>query len=662
VYANHAVTPTASEPDLSTAEGVLALVTQNTSTNTDKAKREDFLNLIETRDYDETKGHYRSNATSNPINRTTGVIQALKMDRFCCEAKGMSAFGYMMRLAQGVPFAKPGDFIPPIPDDEDPRLRLQEAINADPELKDLPGPNMPSEVHQRCIKKLLQIFVQMFDSGSSEMYIARHNIQTMTIKDPTKLMASYLELTRAYDLSGFTDVRILADAWQRMLLHTQRRQRQNGGDSRIIDLYRRTAKEILDESPSLHARQVMYQSVAKIQTSLEGDRLVTEAEDIVGAGVTANRINFAKAKLQPVTSRMIGEWNRKNSRRNAIKSNSGALQESEDDGSESDSDPYSNTVRNSLAFHMAKIGIDDPEQYDSEFGNTTITGDDAKYIIGHAATIARKYECDQQDKERHQKQSEQKAKLQAEKSILEQAKSEAVKLVTEARTAIQSDLLAHQARIAQADYIPTPYNATDQDYINSSSGPAYLDYPNYPHVAEGHYNYVDPSFPPATLFSHSSPTPIFAQPGALYKQNAYTSMQRGRPPNNPAGHAMPKGYPPPPNPPNSGPPTPVDHCNICGLHKTECEAIGSRYTDPHTNISHCYLRDKIAGSFNLDFRALDALKLNNLTKDKRERVIAASAKYGVLYSAPPTTLAAYRDRFNVSDPAPTPLINPPGSA
>ena len=282
--------------------------------------------------------------------------------------------------------------------------------------------------------------------------------------------------------------------------------------------------------------------------------------------------------------------------------------------------------------------------------------------MGHAATIARKYERDHMDETINHRQLEQKAKAVAEKqaekqreSLLEQARSEATKLVTDARTAIQGDLLAHQARIAQVDY------ATNQDYINNSSGPAYLDYPSYPHTADSHYNYVDPSFPPATILTNSSPTPIFAQPGALYKQNAYATMQRGRPPN-PAGSAMPKGYPPPPNPPNSGPPTPVDHCNICGLHKTECEAIGSRYTDPHTNISHCYLRDKIAGSFNLDFRALDALKLNNLTKDKRERVIAASAKYGVLYSAPPQTLAAYRDRFNVPDPAHTPSINQSGSA
>jgi hypothetical protein len=123
VYANQAVTPTSSEPDLSTPEGVLALVTQNMSTNTDKAKREDFLNLIETRNYDSSKGTYRNGATASLINKTTGIIQALKMYRHCCEAKAMSAFSFMMALAQGLPFARPGDFVPPIPDDEDPRLR-----------------------------------------------------------------------------------------------------------------------------------------------------------------------------------------------------------------------------------------------------------------------------------------------------------------------------------------------------------------------------------------------------------------------------------------------------------------------------------------------------------------------------------------------------------
>jgi hypothetical protein len=260
------------------------------STNTDKAKREDFLNLIETRNYDSSRGHYRNSAAANPINKTIGVIQALKMYRHCCEAKAMSAFSFMMSLAQGTPFARPGDFIPPIPDDEDPRLRLQEAINADPELKDLPGPNMPDARHQSCIKKLLQIYAQMYSSGSSEMYIARHQIQTLTIKDSSKLMGSYLELTRAYDLSGLTDVRILADAWQRMLLHIQRRQRQNSSDSyiNIIDRYRKTAEEILKDNPKLAARQVMYQSVAKMQTALEGDRLVTEAEDIVSTGELPN--------------------------------------------------------------------------------------------------------------------------------------------------------------------------------------------------------------------------------------------------------------------------------------------------------------------------------------------------------------------------------------
>ena len=313
---------------------------------------------------------------------------------------------------------------------------------------------------------------------------------------------------------------------------------------------------------------------------------------------------------------------------------------------------------------MANLSFHDPDAYIDEFEGKSLTSEQARRVMGHVAAIARDYESEQQQISERKKHEDKVAKTQAERQknhILEQAKTEAAKLVAEARNAIQSDLLAHQATIAQSEYNP---ETGDQDFIHSQSGPMpFLEYPTYPYGNNyAHLGYSDPSIPPSSISSSSAPTNIFAQPGgAVYKQQAYANMQRPRFPN-PASQSMPKGYPPPPNPPNSGPPTPPDHCNICGLHKLECEGIGSRYVDPHSNISHCYLRDKIAGSFNLDFRALDALKLANLTKDKRERVIAASVKNGVLYGIPPQTLAAYRDRFNVPNPAPTPPTNPAGTA
>ena len=501
------------------------------------------------------------------------------------------------------------------------------------------------------------------------MYIARHQCQTMIIKDEDRPLASYLELSRNFDKSGSEDIRFLSDNWQRMLLRLQRKQRSNGGNSNIVNLYRTTAKEIQEEktksSVKLTPRQLIYQTVAKIQSSLAGDRLVTEAEDTIGTSATSNRVNFAygKEKLQPVNARMVSEWNRKNNRRNSIKASSGALNDT-DEGEDGEYDPQEKEQCNSLYFHLAKLSFEDPEQYKEEYGEKVITGEDARCLMGHAASIARKYETEQREEAKHKAQFEQNSKLQAEKqriSILEQAKSEATKLVAEVRTAIQNDLLVHQATASQLDHIPNPsYEQVEPNQIHSQSGSAgYLQYPSYPHVGtNGHFNYVDPAFPPASIFNQP---PLFTQAGSLYKQQAYTNMQRGRPPN-PAGQSMPKGYPPPPNPPNSGPPTPVDHCNICGMHKTECEGIGSRYVDPHTNISHCYLRDKMAGSFNLDFRALDPLKLATLTREKRERVIAASNKNGVLYGLPPQYLAEYRERFRVPDPAPTPPTNTASNA
>jgi hypothetical protein len=277
--------------------------------------------------------------------------------------------------------------------------------------------------------------------------------------------------------------------------------------------------------------------------------------------------------------------------------------------------------------------------------------------MGHVAAIARDYESEQQQQSQRKAHEEHATKAQAEKqrnSILEQAKQEASKLVAEARTAMQNDLMTHQATIALPDYIPTPaYETVEQDVIHSQSGTTYLEHPIYHYGSNNSYHgYADSSIPPPTIYSQPG--------GTLYKQQAHANMLRPRF-TNPASQSMPKGYPPPPNPPNSGPPTPPDHCNICGLHKTECEAIGSRYTDPHTNISHCFLRDKTTGSFNLDFRALDALKLASLTKEKRDRVIAASIKNGVLYGIPPQTLAVYRERFNFP-PAPMPQTNPTSTA
>ena len=660
VFSNHgqALNPARHEPNLDTNQGVLDLITNNTATNIEAQKMNEFMEWTQTRNYDASRGNSRNgSAPIDLINKKTDIITALRLIRFCHESRGTSLFAFMVYLHQGRPLAKPADFIPPIPDGEDPRLRLQEEINADPELRDLPSPNDKPEKHQRIVKKLLQVYAHMFSSGSSDMYVARHRCTTLLIKDATRLLASLLELGRLFDMTGYTDLRFLSDNWQRMLLALQRQERLNGGSSNIISVYRTTAKETQDEyikkDVKLNARQLMYHTVNKMQSALEGDRLITDAEETIGAGISTNRINFGKR----IASKNNNDWNRRNRNPNAIRSSSGALQDNYNDANNQDYEDPNENLKEDLYFHMAQLSFHHPEQYVDEFQGKSLTSEEARRVMGHVAAIARDYESEQQQQSQRKAHEEHATKAQAEKqrnSILEQAKQEASKLVAEARTAMQNDLMAHQATIAQPDYIPTPaFETVDQDVIHSQSGTTYLEHPIYHYGSNNSYHgYADSSIPPPTIYSQPG--------GTLYKQQAHANMLRPRF-TNPASQSMPKGYPPPPNPPNSGPPTPPDHCNICGLHKTECEAIGSRYTDPHTNISHCFLRDKTTGSFNLDFRALDALKLASLTKEKRDRVIAASVKNGVLYGIPPQTLAVYRERFNFP-PAPMPQTNPTSTA
>ena len=117
VYASYGATSNSHDLNLDTPDGVLALVTQNTSYNTDVAKVEEFMEWTHTRDYDESKGHYRNSTVHSPINKTTGITTALRLLRHSYEAQGKTPFAFMTHLAQGNPFAKPADFVPPIPDD-----------------------------------------------------------------------------------------------------------------------------------------------------------------------------------------------------------------------------------------------------------------------------------------------------------------------------------------------------------------------------------------------------------------------------------------------------------------------------------------------------------------------------------------------------------------
>ena len=646
-------------------ESPLNAILYNTATkrNADQLNEFEDYNMI--RDYDSTMGNSRKVVGNiESINSKHDVTNQLRLLRHMHEAKGITLYSFLIALYRGTYIAAPSLFIPPLTEDEDYRLRLKEEINSDPSLKTMPAPNDSEATHQHLVKKLLYIYARLFNSGSSEMYVARFRCGQVAIKDPKRPVPPLLELGRLYDLCGYNDdnFQVYADNVQRMLLSYDAAQHLKGISSNLTQEFRTTAKDVyatsIEKGDKLNTRQLIYFTFVAMQTAQAGDQLLTDAEQQINSGVTAKKTTYTP----PLSNIFRRDRNRNRSSSN-IRSNSGALHEDTDEnpdllytGDQDQDHGSGNQEQDNLFSHMASMNFHDPERFHSNYGEQSMSAQDVQQLMSHTAKVAKEWAIERIDHDRNEaarrsieqgKKEEEKRKAaqdqQQRQNLLTQTKEEAAKLLAETRATIQQDLLTHQARIANQTY-----EEYEQPYVFNHSGP-FVEHPTYHHAnTNATYPYGDPSFPPA------GPPTVYGNAGAsLYKQQAYPTIRGARPSYvNPAQQSMPKGYPPPPPPANSGPPTPTNHCNICGLHNQECEAIGSRYTDPHTNISHCFLRDKTTGNFTLDFRALDQLKLAQLSTEKRDRVIAASVKYGVLHGIPPHTLEYYRDRFKLLYPPP----------
>lgn len=648
-------------------ESPLNAILYNTATkrNADQLNEFEDYNMI--RDYDSTSGNSRKVVGNiESINSKHDVTNQLRLLRHMHEAKGITLYSFLIALYRGTYIAAPSMFIPPLTEDEDYRLRLKEEINSDPDLKKMPAPNDSEATHQQLVKKLLYIYARLFNAGSSEMYVARFRCGQVAIKDPKRPVPPLLELGRLYDLCGYNDdnFQVYADNVQRMLLSYDAAQHLKGISSNLTQEFRTTAKDVyatsIEKGDQLNTRQLIYFTFVAMQTAQAGDQLLTDAEQQINSGVTTKKTTYT----QPINTIFRRDRNRNRPSSN-IRSNSGALNDDMDGNPdllfEGDQDHgFGNNLftgeQNNLFSHMASLNFHDPERFHSNYGEQSMNAQEVQQLMTHTAKVAKEWEREQIDWDRNEaarrsieqgKKEEEKRKAaqdeQQRLNLLIQAKEDAAKLLAETRATIQQNLLTHQAHITNQTY-----EEHEQPYVFNHSGP-FVEHPTYHHLnTNAVYSYGDPSFPP------SGPPTVYGNAGAsLYKQQAYSTIRGARPSYvNPAQQSMPKGYPPPPPPANSGPPTPTNHCNICGLHNQECEAIGSRYTDPHTNISHCFLRDKTTGNFTLDFRALDQLKLAQLSTEKRDRVIAASVKYGVLNGIPPHTLEYYRDRFKLLYPPP----------